>query len=147
MAMLPSPILPVPLPHGLALWTLPNSGTITHEERKTETETEIETETERETETGTEKESGPERGSGSGITAPPPAFSTVMKSDTDTGNMRKEAMSAIELVGKKKNDTENDVTERRKKVDRVAKMSYFIFEFVSLFCSLKIGGYLELIVQ
>lgn len=40
-----------------------------------------------------------------------------MKSDTDTGNMRKEAMSAIELVGKKKNDTENDVTERRKKPD------------------------------
>ncbi|XP_035308040.1 pre-mRNA 3'-end-processing factor FIP1 isoform X19 [Cricetulus griseus] len=44
-------------------------------------------------------------------------YGNVMKSDTDTGNMRKEAMSAIELVGKKKNDTENDVTERRKKPD------------------------------
>lgn len=88
-----------------------------HEERKTETEIERETETERETGTGTEKESGPERGSGNGITAPPPAFSTVMKSDTDTGNMRKEAMSAIELVGKRKNATENDATERKRKPD------------------------------
>ncbi|XP_040603154.1 pre-mRNA 3'-end-processing factor FIP1 isoform X10 [Mesocricetus auratus] len=104
-------------PYGNALWTPPNNGTIMHEERKTETEIERETETERETGTGTEKESGPERGSGNGITAPPPAFSTVMKSDTDTGNMRKEAMSAIELVGKRKNATENDATERKRKPD------------------------------
>lgn len=88
-----------------------------HEERKTEIETETETETERETETGTEKESAPERGSESGITVPPRAFSTVMRSGTDTGSMQKEAMSAIELVGKKKSDTESDVTERKRKPD------------------------------
>ncbi|XP_050005966.1 pre-mRNA 3'-end-processing factor FIP1 isoform X10 [Alexandromys fortis] len=104
-------------PYGNALWTPPSSGTIMHEERKTEIETETETETERETETGTEKESAPERGSESGITVPPRAFSTVMRSGTDTGSMQKEAMSAIELVGKKKSDTESDVTERKRKPD------------------------------
>ncbi|XP_038175637.1 pre-mRNA 3'-end-processing factor FIP1 [Arvicola amphibius] len=104
-------------PYGNALWTPPSSGTIMHEERKTEIETEKETETERETETGTEKESAPERGSESGITAPRLAFSTVMRSGTDTGSMQKEAMSAIELVGKKRSDTESDVTERKRKPD------------------------------
>ncbi|XP_040603155.1 pre-mRNA 3'-end-processing factor FIP1 isoform X11 [Mesocricetus auratus] len=44
-------------------------------------------------------------------------YGNVMKSDTDTGNMRKEAMSAIELVGKRKNATENDATERKRKPD------------------------------
>lgn len=41
----------------------------------------------------------------------------VTKSDTDTGSMQREAMSAIELVGRKKSGTENDVTERRRKQD------------------------------
>ncbi|XP_059132006.1 pre-mRNA 3'-end-processing factor FIP1 isoform X10 [Peromyscus eremicus] len=104
-------------PYGNASWTPPSSGTIMHGERKTETETEKETETERETETGTERESAPERGRGSGITAPPPAFSTVTRSVTDTGSMQREAMSATELVGRKKNDTENDVTERKRRPD------------------------------
>lgn len=40
-----------------------------------------------------------------------------MRSGTDTGSMQKEAMSAIELVGKKKSDTESDVTERKRKPD------------------------------
>lgn len=40
-----------------------------------------------------------------------------MKSDTDTGSMQREAMSATELVGRKKSGTENDGTERRRKQD------------------------------
>lgn len=40
-----------------------------------------------------------------------------MKSDTDTGSMQKEAMSATEQVERKKNDTEKDDTERRRKPD------------------------------
>ncbi|XP_041527035.1 pre-mRNA 3'-end-processing factor FIP1 isoform X13 [Microtus oregoni] len=44
-------------------------------------------------------------------------YGNVMRSGTDTGSMQKEAMSAIELVGKKKNDTESDVTERKRKPD------------------------------
>lgn len=40
-----------------------------------------------------------------------------MRSGTDTGSMQKEATSAIELVGKKKSDTESDVTERKRKPD------------------------------
>ncbi|XP_036021324.1 pre-mRNA 3'-end-processing factor FIP1 isoform X7 [Mus musculus] len=44
-------------------------------------------------------------------------YGNVTKSDTDTGSMQREAMSAIELVGRKKSGTENDVTERRRKQD------------------------------
>ncbi|XP_075799150.1 pre-mRNA 3'-end-processing factor FIP1 isoform X23 [Microtus pennsylvanicus] len=44
-------------------------------------------------------------------------YGNVMRSGTDTGSMQKEAMSATELVGKKKNDTESDVTERKRKPD------------------------------
>ncbi|XP_050005964.1 pre-mRNA 3'-end-processing factor FIP1 isoform X9 [Alexandromys fortis] len=44
-------------------------------------------------------------------------YGNVMRSGTDTGSMQKEAMSAIELVGKKKSDTESDVTERKRKPD------------------------------
>lgn len=88
-----------------------------HGEKKTETETGRETVTESESGTATEKGSAPGSGSESGTTAPPQVFSTVMKSDTDTGSMQREAMSAIELVGRKKSGTENDVTERRRKQD------------------------------
>lgn len=42
---------------------------------------------------------------------------SVMKNDTDTGSMQKEAMSATEQVGRKKNDTEKDDTERKRKPD------------------------------
>ncbi|XP_036021321.1 pre-mRNA 3'-end-processing factor FIP1 isoform X4 [Mus musculus] len=107
-------------PYGNALWTPPSSGTIMQGEKKTETETGRETETESESGTGTEKGSAPGSGSESATTAPPQVFSTgllVTKSDTDTGSMQREAMSAIELVGRKKSGTENDVTERRRKQD------------------------------
>lgn len=40
-----------------------------------------------------------------------------MRSATDTGSMPREAMSATELVGRKKNDTESDVTERKRRPD------------------------------
>lgn len=40
-----------------------------------------------------------------------------MKSDTDTGNMPKEAMSVTEQVERKKNDTEKDDTERKRRPD------------------------------
>lgn len=115
MAMLPFPTFPVLLLHGLVLWTPASNGTITQEERKTEIETETETESEIVIET--EKENAPERGKGSVITVPHRASSTVMKNDTDTGSMQKEAMSATEQVGRKKNDTEKDDTERKRKPD------------------------------
>ncbi|KAM9087744.1 pre-mRNA 3'-end-processing factor FIP1 isoform 35-T35 [Megaptera novaeangliae] len=44
-------------------------------------------------------------------------YGNVMKNDTDTGSMQKEAMSATEQVGRKKNDTEKDDTERKRKPD------------------------------
>lgn len=88
-----------------------------HGERKIETERETETETENESEIEIESESAPGNGSESGTTALPQVFSTVMKSDTDTGSMQKEVMSDIELAEKKKNDIENDVTERKRKPD------------------------------
>ncbi|XP_058923643.1 pre-mRNA 3'-end-processing factor FIP1 isoform X33 [Kogia breviceps] len=102
-------------PYGNVLWTPANNGTITQEERKTEIE--IETETENEIVIETEKENAPERERGSVIIVPHRVFSTVMKNDTDTGNMQKEAMSATEQVGRKKNDTEKDDTERKRKPD------------------------------
>ncbi|XP_059779000.1 pre-mRNA 3'-end-processing factor FIP1 isoform X24 [Balaenoptera ricei] len=102
-------------PYGNVLWTPANNGTITQEERKTEIE--IETETENEIVIETEKENAPERERGSVIIVPRRVFSTVMKNDTDTGSMRKEAMSATEQVGRKKNDTEKDDTERKRKPD------------------------------
>lgn len=40
-----------------------------------------------------------------------------MKNDTDTGSMQKEAMSATEQAGRKKNDTEKDDTERKRRPD------------------------------
>lgn len=85
------------------------------EERKTEIETE--TETESEIGIGTEKENAPEKESGSVITVLPQVSSTVMKSDTDTGNMQKEAMSVTEQVEKRRSDIEKDGTGRRKKPD------------------------------
>ncbi|KAM7155534.1 pre-mRNA 3'-end-processing factor FIP1 isoform 12-T12 [Molossus nigricans] len=114
---LPFPTFLVLLPHGLVLWTPASSGTIMQEERKTEIETETETETETEIVIGTEKESVPESGNGNVITVLHQVFSTVMKNDTDTGSMQKEAMSVIEQVGRKKNDTERDDTERKRKPD------------------------------
>ncbi|XP_034364907.1 pre-mRNA 3'-end-processing factor FIP1 isoform X10 [Arvicanthis niloticus] len=104
-------------PYGNALWTPPSSGTIMHGEKKIEIETETESETESESETGTGNGSARGSESGSGTTAPPQVSSTVMKNDTDTGSMQREAMSAIELVGRKKSGTENDGTERRRKQD------------------------------
>lgn len=115
MAMLPFPTFLVLLLHGLVSWTPASSGTTMQEERKTEIETEIEIETETVTVTETEKESAPERGSGSVITVLHQVFSTVMKNDTGTGNMQKEAMSVTEQVERKKNDIEKDGTERKKK--------------------------------
>lgn len=88
-----------------------------HGEKKIEIETGSETETGSESETGTEKGSAPGSASGSGTTALPQVFSTVMKSDTDTGSMQSEAMSAIELVGRKKSGTESGGTERRRRQD------------------------------
>ncbi|XP_059132007.1 pre-mRNA 3'-end-processing factor FIP1 isoform X11 [Peromyscus eremicus] len=44
-------------------------------------------------------------------------YGNVTRSVTDTGSMQREAMSATELVGRKKNDTENDVTERKRRPD------------------------------
>ncbi|XP_037065001.1 pre-mRNA 3'-end-processing factor FIP1 isoform X11 [Peromyscus leucopus] len=44
-------------------------------------------------------------------------YGNVMRSATDTGSMQREAMSATELVGRKKNDTESDVTERKRRPD------------------------------
>ncbi|XP_040094151.1 pre-mRNA 3'-end-processing factor FIP1 isoform X16 [Oryx dammah] len=102
-------------PYGNVLWTPASNGTITQGERKTEIERE--TETENETVIETENENAPERGRGSVITVPHRASSTVMKNDTDTGSMQKEAMSATEQVGRKKNDTEKDDTERKRKPD------------------------------
>lgn len=40
-----------------------------------------------------------------------------MKNDTDTGSMQKEAMSVTEQAARKKNDTEKDDTERKRKPD------------------------------
>ena len=66
---------------------------------------------------GTERENALERERGSVITVPRRVFSTVMKNDTDTGSMQKEAMSATEQAGRKKNDTEKDDTERKRRPD------------------------------
>ncbi|XP_070119937.1 pre-mRNA 3'-end-processing factor FIP1 isoform X17 [Equus przewalskii] len=102
-------------PYGNVLWTPASNGTIMQEERKTEIE--IETETESETVIGTEKENVPERGRGSVIIALRQVFSTVMKNATDIGSMQKEAMSVTEQVERKKNDTEKDDTERKRRRD------------------------------
>ncbi|XP_044768909.1 pre-mRNA 3'-end-processing factor FIP1 isoform X31 [Neomonachus schauinslandi] len=102
-------------PYGNVLWIPASNGTIIQEERKIEIETE--TETGNETVIGTEKENAPERESGSVITVLHQVFLTVMKNDTDTGSMQKEAMSATEQVERKKNDTEKDDTERKRKPD------------------------------
>ncbi|KAM6150161.1 pre-mRNA 3'-end-processing factor FIP1 isoform 5-T5 [Erethizon dorsatum] len=102
-------------PYGNVLWTPPSNGTTMQEERKTEIEIEIETESE--IGIGTEKENAPERERGSVITVLHQVFSTVMKSDTGTGNMQKEAMSVTEQVEKRKNDIEKDDTGRKKKPD------------------------------
>lgn len=88
-----------------------------HAEKKTGTETGTESATESASVTGTESGSAHASGSVSATTAPPQASSTVMKSDTDTGSMQREATSAIEPVGRKKSGTENGGTERRKKPD------------------------------
>lgn len=42
---------------------------------------------------------------------------SVTKNVTDTGSMQKEATSATEQVERKKNDTEKDDTERKRKPD------------------------------
>ncbi|XP_047423397.1 pre-mRNA 3'-end-processing factor FIP1 isoform X19 [Sciurus carolinensis] len=102
-------------PYGNVLWTPPSNGTIMQEEKKTEIEKE--TETESEIVIGTENENAPERGRESVIIVLHQVFSTVMKSDTDTGNMQKEAMSVTEQVERKKNDIEKDDTERKRKHD------------------------------
>ncbi|XP_047655577.1 pre-mRNA 3'-end-processing factor FIP1 isoform X33 [Phacochoerus africanus] len=44
-------------------------------------------------------------------------YGNVMKNDTDTGSMQKEGMSATEQAGRKKNDTEKDDTERKRRPD------------------------------
>nr|XP_045380916.1 pre-mRNA 3'-end-processing factor FIP1 isoform X32 [Camelus bactrianus] len=44
-------------------------------------------------------------------------YGNVMKNDTDTESMPKEAMSATEQAGRKKNDTGRDGTERRRRPD------------------------------
>ncbi|XP_039077678.1 pre-mRNA 3'-end-processing factor FIP1 isoform X20 [Hyaena hyaena] len=102
-------------PYGNVLWIPASSGTTMQEERRTEIETE--TETGSETAIGTEKENAPERESGSVITVLHRVFSTVTKNDTDTGSMQKEVTSVTEQVERKKNDTEKDDTERKRKPD------------------------------
>ncbi|XP_052591132.1 pre-mRNA 3'-end-processing factor FIP1 isoform X11 [Peromyscus californicus insignis] len=42
-------------------------------------------------------------------------YGNVTRSVTDTGSTQREAMSATGLVGRRKNDTENDVTERKRR--------------------------------
>nr|XP_044621919.1 pre-mRNA 3'-end-processing factor FIP1 isoform X18 [Equus asinus] len=44
-------------------------------------------------------------------------YGNVMKNDTDIGSMQKEAMSVTEQVERKKNDTEKDDTERKRRRD------------------------------
>ncbi|KAM9237875.1 pre-mRNA 3'-end-processing factor FIP1 isoform 12-T12 [Dugong dugon] len=102
-------------PYGNVWWTPASSGTITPEERKTEIEKE--TETESEIVIVTENESAPEKESESAIIVLHQAFSTVMKSDIDTGSMQKEGMSVIEQAERKKNGIEKDGTERKRKPD------------------------------
>ncbi|XP_062963846.1 pre-mRNA 3'-end-processing factor FIP1 isoform X9 [Cynocephalus volans] len=102
-------------PYGNVLWTPASSGTTMQGERKTEIEKE--TETESEIVIGTEKENAPERERESVITVLHQVFSTVMKSDTDIGNMQKEVMSVTEQAERKKNDIEKDDTERKRKPD------------------------------
>ncbi|XP_069313732.1 pre-mRNA 3'-end-processing factor FIP1 isoform X27 [Eulemur rufifrons] len=102
-------------PYSNVLWTPASSGTIMQEERKIEIEKE--TETENEIVIGTEKENAPERERGSVITVLRQVFLTVMKSDTDTGNMQKEATSVTAPVGRRKSGIEKGDTERRRKPD------------------------------
>lgn len=56
-----------------------------------------------------------------------------MRSGTDTGSTRKEAMSATELVGRKKSDTESDVTERKRKPD-TSPLAGLFFSSDPLWC-------------
>ncbi|XP_037685750.1 pre-mRNA 3'-end-processing factor FIP1 isoform X21 [Choloepus didactylus] len=100
-------------PYGNVLWTPASSGTIMQEERKTGTEKE--TETESEIVIVTEKENAPERERENVITVLHQVFSTVMKRDTDTENMQKEATSGIEQVERKKRGIEKDDTERKRR--------------------------------
>lgn len=67
--------------------------------------------------TETEIENVPETGKGTEITVQLQVCSTVMKNDTDTETMQKEAMTAIEQVERKKTDTETGDTERKKRLD------------------------------
>ncbi|XP_030419868.1 pre-mRNA 3'-end-processing factor FIP1 isoform X15 [Gopherus flavomarginatus] len=109
--------LQVLLLRGLVLWTPANSGIIMHEERK------IENEKERETERGIVivivigNENVPERETENVITAQLQVFSTVMKNDIGTENMQKEAMSVTEQAERKRNDTEKEDTEKKKRLD------------------------------
>lgn len=112
-AMLPFLILLVLLLHGQVLWTPPSSGTTMQEERKTETETESEIGIG--IGIGTEKENAPGRERGSAITVPRQVFSTVTRSDTDTGSTRREAMSVTEQVGRRKSGTGRGGTGRRRR--------------------------------
>ncbi|XP_049742872.1 pre-mRNA 3'-end-processing factor FIP1 isoform X13 [Elephas maximus indicus] len=102
-------------PYGNVLWTPASSGTIMPEERKTEIEKE--TETESETVIVTENVSAPERESASATTVLLQAFSTVTKSDTDTGSMQKEGMSVTEQAERRRSGTEKGGTERKRKPD------------------------------
>ncbi|XP_062431545.1 pre-mRNA 3'-end-processing factor FIP1 isoform X4 [Rhea pennata] len=103
---------------GLALWTPASSGTIMHEERRIGSVRERDPETGIGTGTGTETEieNVPETGKGTEITVRLQVCSTVMKNDTDTETMQKEAMTVIEQAERKKTDIEKEDTERRKTV-------------------------------
>ncbi|XP_036618528.1 pre-mRNA 3'-end-processing factor FIP1 isoform X9 [Trichosurus vulpecula] len=102
-------------PYGNVLSTPPSSGTTMPGERKIESERE--NETEKEIATVIEKENVPERERENVITAQRQVCSTVMKKDTDTENIQKEATSVIEQVEKKKSDTEKEDTEKKRRQD------------------------------
>lgn len=85
-----------------------------HGERRIGSGTEIDLGIEIATGTETEIENVPETGKGTEITARLRARSTVMKNDTDTETMQKEAMTAIGQAERKMTDTERGDTERKK---------------------------------
>lgn len=98
---------------GLASWTQANSGITIQEEIKKGNETEIGTE--KGTVIGTEIENVLEKEIENVITVQLLVYSTVMRSDIGTENMQTEAMNDIEQAEKRKNDTEKEDIEKKRK--------------------------------
>ncbi|XP_059673620.1 pre-mRNA 3'-end-processing factor FIP1 isoform X19 [Gavia stellata] len=103
--------------YGSVLWTPANSGITMHEERRIGNVRESDPEIGIATGTETEIGNVPETEKETEITAQLQVCSTVMRNDTDTETMQKEAMTAIEQVERKKTDTETGDTERKKRPD------------------------------